>query len=615
MKIIYSIIVCVCIGNICQSQILKKVLNDAKNQAEWKIRSKAMQKTDEAIDSLLTKPQKQKGSKQEKKEDNTNTVGDNTTNSQSNTGRDQMQLKEGHVTVALSSDQAFGNDFVRVSGSSVKYGSLKEVTLSISGPILENKTVYLDDKNKFDTALQFEQPGSYNITVTSSDGKAFENIELTVKDDMLGDWTEDNRQEVDNAYQLVIKHADRVKSVVTQKEKAEIEKKLELLKKDVEKLNDFFDELTKAKRELANRKLHLSLEQNVSKLNDALYQHRVQMKQLREAADREPFDNSLCEYITLVKEASLAFDMLTSWIKLPLEICKELVKDYRNININENDVTVQAASGAVTPIKIFAQSKLDAEAISDLDFTNDVVQYVSEFLLKKYCSVLEGNLQQDYQITYRNENGSKWWEYNYRTKSTLTLRYPKSNAVAGKIIKMKGCIEGNAIQFNFYQDIELMDDFRKEIKQKGKVYPVQLHTPFSLPFASTVNTALQGAGSVTRGLLTPAYFYILVDAEYDPEAKTIKLFLNNGLIDFSGLVKWKMGYIVLAAGIPLVTTVDFPINKAYLTLNAVISQKNEFKVTESSNGISFAGNGERKIGDDRSSIQHKINFNLSAKSQ
>jgi flagellum-specific peptidoglycan hydrolase FlgJ len=318
MKIINLIIFLLFIGNICQSQILKKVLNDAKNQAEWKVRSKAMQKTDQAIDSLLTKPQKEKESKQEKKDKNAET--NPTTNSQNDSGQDQMQMKEGHVTVALSSDQAFGNDLVRVRGSSVKYGNLKEVTLSISGPILENKTVYLNDNNIFDTALQFEQPGSYNITVTSSDGKAIENVELTVKDDMLGDWTEDNRQEVAQAYQLVIKHVDRVKSIVTQKEKVEIEKKMELLKKDVEKLNDFLDELSKARKQLANRKLHLRLEQNISRLNDALYQHRIQMKQLREAADHEPFDNTICEYITMVKEAALAFDMLTSWVKIPLEI-------------------------------------------------------------------------------------------------------------------------------------------------------------------------------------------------------------------------------------------------------------------------------------------------------
>ena len=600
MKSIFVICVMLVISSSVHGQILKKILNQAKNSIEWKTRSTVDQKINEAVDSLLSKPKKEQ----------TSAPGFDTTHTQTSASPDQMQLKEGYVSISLSSDQVFTNDIVVITGSSVKYGNMKEVTISIAGPILKNKTVALDDQNKYVTTFQPGEAGTYNITATSSDGKAIENVELTVKDKEAGDWTEDNREEVNKAYELIIKQTDRVKSQVSQKEKAEIEKKLELLRKDVEGSMKFFNELSKAKKELANKKLHADLEQNVSKINNALYQHRLQMKQIRETADHEPFDNTICEYITMVKEAALAFDMLTSWVKIPLEICKQLVKDYTNLN--ENTPSAQAASAASTPAKIFALSKLDAESVSVTDFTNDLVQYVSEFLLKKYCGALEGNLQQDYQITYRNELGSKWWEYNYRTKSTLSLRYPKTNTGAGRIIKMKGSIEGNAIQFNFYQDIELMDDFRKEIKQKGKVIPVQLHTPFSVPIGGMLP---EGVGVVTRGMLTPAYFYIPVDAEYDPQANTIKLFLNTALMDFSTLVTWKMGYIVLAAGIPLVTTVDFPINKAYLTMNAVISQKNEFNVTETPNGLSFSGNGDRQIGNERSSIQHKINFTISAKSQ
>ena len=58
MKIIYFIFAFVVTGNICHSQILKRVLNDAKNQAEYKVRSKAAQKTDQAIDSLLAPSKK-----------------------------------------------------------------------------------------------------------------------------------------------------------------------------------------------------------------------------------------------------------------------------------------------------------------------------------------------------------------------------------------------------------------------------------------------------------------------------------------------------------------------------------------------------------------------------
>jgi hypothetical protein len=115
---------------------------------------------------------------------------------------------------------------------------------------------------------------------------------------------------------------------------------------------------------------------------------------------------------------------------------------------------------------------------------------------------------------------------------------------------------------------------------------------------------------------TPCYFYIPVDAEFDRQANKITLFLNEAVIDFSGMVKYKYAFGAIAAGIPIITVIDFPVNKAKLTLNAVVSKNNEFSVsTDSKNNLSFYGKGTREIGDDASAIQHKINFSVSAKSQ
>jgi len=78
-------------------------------------------------------------------------------------------------------------------------------------------------------------------------------------------------------------------------------------------------------------------------------------------------------------------------------------------------------------------------------------------------------------------------------------------------------------------------------------------------------------------------------------------------------VKYIYGYIAIAAGIPLVTRVSFPVNKAKLTLNAVVSTNNELTVTKSGNNTSITGKGNRHIGNSSSPIEHVINFKLSAK--
>jgi len=261
---------------------------------------------------------------------------------------------------------------------------------------------------------------------------------------------------------------------------------------------------------------------------------------------------------------------------------------------------------------LFANSKLKAEKITAANFTADVASFATTFLLKKYCGVISGTISHDYQIIYRNKLGTTWWKYDYKTAASINLRYPK-NTSGGKVIKMKGCIEGNATQFNFFQDVEQMDDFKEQMKGRAKLTAIPIHKPIALPFSST---KYSGLGAIARGMGTPSYFYIPIDAEYDVEADKIKIFLNEALVDFTALVNYTYGYVGIAAGIPLVTRVKFPINKAKLTLNAVVSKNNEWEVSrDAKNNLIIKGKGERKIGSGDSEMEHNISYTLTAKNE
>jgi hypothetical protein len=258
---------------------------------------------------------------------------------------------------------------------------------------------------------------------------------------------------------------------------------------------------------------------------------------------------------------------------------------------------------------------LDAEGLfgklSAASFTGDIMQFATDVLMKKYCGVFKGDVNHDYKITYRNSAGATWWAYSYKTEAAVTFRYPKNSS--GKIIKMKGNIEGNATDFKFFQDVEQMDDFKEQMRGRAKLTPIQLYKPVAVSFASSKKDEL-GFGAVARGIATPAYFNIPVDAEYDTETETIKIFLNDPILDFTPLVKYTYGYIAIAAGIPLVTRVDFPINKAKLTMNAVVSRSNELKVSkDAKNKLAVKGSGERHIGSGSSETEHEIKYSLTAK--
>jgi hypothetical protein len=124
-----------------------------------------------------------------------------------------------------------------------------------------------------------------------------------------------------------------------------------------------------------------------------------------------------------------------------------------------------------------------------------------------------------------------------------------------------------------------------------------------------------GFGSIFRGIATPASFNIPVDAEYDTDAGTIKLNLNEALIDFSPLVKYTYVFLkVSLSGMPLFPRVDFQINKAKLTMNAVISRNNQLTVTkDAKNNLLVKGGGERHIGSSSEPIGHSISYTLTAK--
>ena len=346
------------------------------------------------------------------------------------------------------------------------------------------------------------------------------------------------------------------------------------------------------------------------------------MKEINAYVKHQPYDNTICEYLVVLNEACAAFSTFTNiWSKSLLTVLKNITLDKgipKAVEVANNKAGVippDYDAQFKQPAKLFAAAKFDVESLTSKSgaagFTGDIIQFASDFLMKKYCGVFKGELKHDYAITYRNKLGTTWWKYSYQTKAAVTLRYPKASS--GKIIKMKGNIEGNAVKFDFYQDVEQMDDFAEQMKSRAKPIPYELYHPIAVPFATSQKDEL-GFGAIARAVATPAYFNIPIDAEYDTDEETIKLYLNDALIDFGLMVKYVYGYVAIAAGIPLITKVDFPVNRAKLTLNAVVSKNNELKVTkDSKNNLTISGNGTRHIGEATSQIEHMIDYSLTAK--
>jgi hypothetical protein len=83
---------------------------------------------------------------------------------------------------------------------------------------------------------------------------------------------------------------------------------------------------------------------------------------------------------------------------------------------------------------------------------------------------------------------------------------------------MKGNLEGNATNFTFFQDMwRKKMNFQKGSQGKLEVVPIKVFTPLAVSVATSERDIL-GFGAIARGLATPAYFNIPIDAEYDVDA-------------------------------------------------------------------------------------------------
>ena len=627
------------------AQILKKIANRIKDDAAWRVSNKIDNEIRKGVDSLFEMPKKMKGknttkasteeidknntaNKQPKNED---TAGNNTMAAPT---EKEMKPTDGFITLVLSANTIFTGGTILINGESVKYKNLNQVEITVSGPSTNNiKNVSLAEDGKYRTGwIAADRAGEYTVTVKSSDKKARQTLKLTVYTLAdLGNLCDKNIAEVDKAFDKLKNSAAKVADGISPKDKAELEKKIADVKDKVDNVLKLYKDLNKAGKETAQlaksgKRLPHGLAGNLSTLNDNLADQSEQLKALEKIAEHEPLDNTVCEYIVILNEACAAFQTVTNlWSRSIFTILANIATDKAAPaiagGINDAGVGIEAPNDFPLKemTKIYATSKVDAESLSTklgkAGIAADLAQFALDVLLKIYCGVFKGTFTHDYNIEFRNNDGENWWTYGADIKAILFLRYPKDNNNGG-IIKMKGNLEGNAIKFNFWQDIAKENDFHAVSKGKIIVVPIKTFTPLSVSLATSERDIL-GFGAIARGLATPAYFNIPIDAEYDVDAKKIKIFVNDAFIDFSNLVANQFVFLMVGQDlIPYPKKMDFPIHKAKTTINGIFISFKEFDVVKDSKGNeSFKGKGTRHIGDKTSIRETNLNFTLTAKKE
>jgi hypothetical protein len=626
------------------AQLFKQLGEQLKGDAQWRVRSKADQQIGKGLDSLGRIPKKIKDKNKSKQVN----AADSLTQKNSNTpsgkkdpnqpgnlnasasNENDLDPQDGYITLALSATQVFTGGVLTISGESVKYKNFTQVEVTVSGPSVKDvQQLVLNADEKYVTRWNAsEKTGEYTVTAKSSDKKTIQSARFTVYSlPMMEHWCDDNIDQTNKAYDRLKDAVEQVKDGVGSKDQAVLEKKLAEVKENVDAAVKLFNDLNTAGRETAKlarsgKTLSPNLAGNLSDMNNNLAEHARQMKNFKRIApEHQPADNTICEYLVIASEACAAFSAFTNfWSRSLATIAKNIVLDKAVPttvgNINNGRLPSDLDFSSKESSKIFSTALFDAESLTSklgkAGFAGDLIQYTADFLLKVYCGVFKGDFKHDYEIDYRNAKGETWWKYGVKMESTFSLRYPKDKS-NGKMIMMKGNLEGNATNFTFFADVEKEDGFQEGSKGKIQVIPLHIYKPAALPFATSKNDPM-GFGAVARGVATPAYFNIPVDAEYDVDGDKIKIFLNSPLVDFTDLVATQFLFLEVGGDLlPYIKKMNFPIHKAASTIGSVIRPNNEFAMEKDSKGnLSFTGKGNKHLGDKSTPREIDLNFSITA---
>ncbi len=546
------------------------------------------------------------------------------------TGFTQVKNNAPKITLNLSSSKIFVGGKIMLSGESGQLKTINTVKIKVKGPhtTKEDKVDLVD--GKYQILWNSFVEGQFIITAYSSDNKDSITKKLEVVGlSYLGTIASKNIDVVKKAEDKIAEAIDDVLAQLSNEDASKLKGKFNETKTKIKALQKFYASVNEAGKQFAknatNEDKTGDFEESLSTLTNQLEADQNQFNKFL-SNTHKPGDITICELLVLINEAAAAFSTVSNIASFPLSACKiiksialdkaaplpvDIASSRSKTNPSATETSVSKAGS-----KFFAAAATDGTSllsqIGTVGFVGDMISYISDILLKKYCGIIKAKVVHDHNADFTNGSGEAWWRYSFRTESVLFLRYPKAEAT-GNIVKMKGNIEGNGTDFKFYGDANANDDFKKESKGRNFGKNFKVIKPIYVPFATSANDVL-GFGAAARAVVTPAYFNIPVDAEYNRNTNTIKLFMNKPLIDFTDMVATRVAYFEFIP-FPFVFVQAYPYEKVYNSMNAIIKRSAGIKVDDDGKGnLSFKYDDKFDVGQG-STIALKVKLNITGKQE
>lgn len=498
---------------------------------------------------------------------------------------------------------------VTISGTTFVDGKRLQVGITIqppdkAPPIKVTATANMTDGTFSTTFKETKTAGEYQVVAVSPDGDGMGKATFRVT--TPGGLKTDAMRTLGEALAVSASAVDRAithtQPLPASPESQEVATNLKAIRDGIAKADQKRDAIGKgldAVADLASKDpaLRQAIEPDFNKLGEWSDTAAQELARIRARLESAPTPVSLCDRIELANEGLTALSLVMSFTARAGAIAGANIGTAHAIflAVLQNNALPEAVKRLpgteegkfyVTEVIKAAILRMQAMGTSDLDFKstmgrggigllNDLMGYLMTRLYPKYCSKFSGPIKSDFDVSFFH-NGIKWMHYHVRLEGQIVLRF-RNNTPVGQPIRLTGEIEGNATDFNFDEDVFVLDDDlrRKVVRRRGGLIILRKKLEPE-PFVNSVKDPVQ-LGLFHR-MTTPAYFYVGLEGELVNDRIVLKVL--DARQDFGDVIKNRLvliykTYLLL---FPTIRVFEFPIQNAQFILSRGMEHTPDFTI-------------------------------------
>jgi len=384
------------------------------------------------------------------------------------------------ITVVAKPAVSWVNRPLVLTGSSLSVGKLNTVTLIVQPPIagkprpVVTLKAVVDDNGIYEVAYkETSEPGTYTVSALAADGRGTAKTSFRIVNAaaVKADAKDVFEKATEAAVEIVQAARQKVDALPPSPAKddivrdlGEIDQKVKALHRDSTGAGEAVSEIIELDDKLPNQNDKLindrdQLTASLQKGRDLVYRSQAELRALKQG-------QTTCDNLEVVVEGFKWISVLLNFAAAgPAAIAGNFGQDIAGYLAGkgasaagaDEDPQFAASEGAKNAGNIASAIKNSKKAtafegvVSDsIGTINDVAGQMAEDTMRLYCEQFVGPMKAHMKAQFFNDEGVKWWEYEFDLVGRVTVHYPKDPI--GSNIPVKGRVEGYGYNFKVWEN-------------------------------------------------------------------------------------------------------------------------------------------------------------------